>query len=94
MHRRLRIDIRKDVTLVILVDRLGGNASLNDFAEKAAHHGNSVQGLRACSATWLAMRRPLGVKKLNEDLSRPSWLEEDLAPMNAESRVARFIEQG
>ena len=94
MHRGLRIDIRERVTLVVLVDRLGGNASLNDFAEKAAHHGNSVQGPRACSLTSLAMRRPMGVKKLNEDLSGPSWLEEDLAPMKAESRVVRLIEQG
>jgi hypothetical protein len=36
----------------------------------------------------------MGVKKLNEDLSGPSWLEEDLAPMKAESRVVRLIEQG
>lgn len=37
MDRRLRLDIRKRVTLVILVNGFGRDASINDPAEKAAH---------------------------------------------------------
>jgi hypothetical protein len=38
MHRRLRIDVRERVAVIVLVDGLGGNASFDDPAEKAARH--------------------------------------------------------
>lgn len=37
VHRCLRLDIRKSVALVVLVDRLGRNGSIDDLAENAAH---------------------------------------------------------
>jgi hypothetical protein len=43
MRRRLRMNIRECVTLLILVDGLGWNRSFNDFAEEATHDVHSVQ---------------------------------------------------
>ena len=37
MHRCLRVDVGKDVALIVLVDGLGGDASVDDPAKKAAH---------------------------------------------------------
>jgi hypothetical protein len=43
VYRRLRIDVRKCVTLLVLVDGGRGDASLDDLAEEAVHVRNSVQ---------------------------------------------------
>lgn len=43
VHWRLRMNVSKGVTLVVLVDGRGGNASFNDFAEETAHDEISVQ---------------------------------------------------
>ena len=37
VHRGLRMDVREDVTLVVLINGLRGNASVEDAAKKAAH---------------------------------------------------------
>lgn len=37
VHGRLRFDVCEGITVLILVNRFGGNASVNDLAEKAAH---------------------------------------------------------
>jgi hypothetical protein len=37
------MNVGKGITLVVLVDGGGGNASVNDFAKKAAHGETSVQ---------------------------------------------------
>jgi hypothetical protein len=43
MHRRLRVNVREGVTLLVLVDGGGGDASVNDFAKEATHSDTSVQ---------------------------------------------------
>jgi hypothetical protein len=42
MHRRLRIDVGEGVALVVLVNGLGRNASIDNLAEEAAHFGFSL----------------------------------------------------
>lgn len=37
VHRRLRLDIREGVAVVILINRFRWNAPIDDLAEKAAH---------------------------------------------------------
>ena len=37
MHGSLRIDISEGIALVILIDGLGWNAAINDFAKDTAH---------------------------------------------------------
>ncbi len=43
MRGCLRVNVRKGVALLILVDGLGWNRTFNDFAEKATHDVHSVQ---------------------------------------------------
>jgi hypothetical protein len=43
VDRGCRMNVGKGITLVVLVDGGGGNASVNDFAKKAAHGETSVQ---------------------------------------------------
>lgn len=42
VHRGLRIDVGKGVALVVLVDGLGRDTSLDDPAKEAAHFGFSL----------------------------------------------------
>ena len=42
MRRRLRIDVFKDINLIVLVDLLRRNLSLDDFAEEAIVHNEMV----------------------------------------------------
>lgn len=48
MHGSFGSDVSEGVALLVLIDRRGGDASFNDFAEQTAHGGFSVQegGLR------------------------------------------------
>jgi hypothetical protein len=50
VYGRLRVDVREGIGLLIFIDGNGWDASLDDFAEKAAHDGNSVQD----SEEWTA----------------------------------------
>lgn len=43
MHGGCGMNVGEGVTLVVLVDGGGGNASVNDFAKDAAHGETSVQ---------------------------------------------------
>src|SRR5579871_5096049 len=43
MYRRLRLDIRKRVAFVVLINSSRRNGSRNDFAEQAVHIGTSVR---------------------------------------------------
>ena len=43
VYRRLGMNIRESITPVVLVLRRRRNASINDFAEEAAHNRTSVQ---------------------------------------------------
>ena len=45
VNRRLRFDIREGVAALILVDSLGGDGSVDDLAEYAAH-GEESTGVR------------------------------------------------
>lgn len=46
VHGRLRMDVGKGITELVLVDGGGRDGSFNDFAKDAAHHGTSVQERR------------------------------------------------
>ena len=46
MHRRLRVNVREGVAELVLVDRRGGDASVNDLAKEATHSETSVQDER------------------------------------------------
>ena len=43
MHGRLRVKVGKGVAQLVLVDRSGGYASINDLAKEATHNAFSVQ---------------------------------------------------
>ena len=45
VHRRLRLDVGEGVAVLILVDRFGGDTSIYDLAEYAAH-GEESTGAR------------------------------------------------
>ncbi len=61
---RLRVDVRKGVAVLILVDGCGWNCAFDDLAEQAAHDGNSVPE-RAVSGPadlhWAGMRLFVGI---------------------------------
>ena len=42
MGRRLRVDVRKGVALLILINSGGRNCAFNNLAKQAAHNGTSV----------------------------------------------------
>jgi len=43
MDGRLRVEVGEGVAQLVLVDRRGGNASVNDFTKDATHSDTSVQ---------------------------------------------------
>jgi hypothetical protein len=43
VHRRMRVNVREGVALLVLVDGGGGDASINDLAKEATHGAFSVQ---------------------------------------------------
>jgi hypothetical protein len=59
MRRRLRIDVFEGVAFVVLINRTGRNAPLNDLAKEAAHNGNSVQENFGADFTTRVDRKPI-----------------------------------
>ena len=43
VRRRLGVDVKESDALVVLVDGLGGDGSIDDLAEGAIHSGTSLQ---------------------------------------------------
>ena len=43
MHRSLRMNVRKGIALLVLIDGGGGDTSVNDLAKEATHSAFSVQ---------------------------------------------------
>ena len=54
MHRRLRVQVRKSVAELVLVNRRRGNDAFSDLAKEATHSESSVQEWSAAPNIGLA----------------------------------------